>query len=69
MSILNFTLTTEQMKEISYNEGLEQGMETGRAEGMETAHLEDAKRLMSKGIPLDIIAECTGLTRESLEAI
>ena len=43
----------------------------GRAErkGIETAHVEDAKKFKAKGIALDIIAECTGLPLATVEAI
>lgn len=57
MDILNFTLTEEQKKKIYKDEGREE------------ARIEDARKFIAKGIPLDIIAKCTGLTMESLEAM
>ena len=61
MSILNFTLTTEQMKEISYNEGLEDG----RAEGMS----ECARKMKSEGIDFSVINSVTGYSIAAIEAL
>ena len=61
MSILNFTLTTEQMKEISYNEGLEQGMET--------AQEKIARNMKADGISVETIMKYTSLPRGRIEAV
>ena len=40
-----------------------------RLEDLAEAHAEDARRFKAKGIPLDIIAECTGLPLSIVEAM
>ncbi len=50
-------------------EGIAQGIAEGEAKGAETKAIEVAKNLKSLGIPLDKIAQATGLTKEQLEAI
>ena len=44
-------------RDIAYEEGVEKGMKQGK---FETAR-ENAKKLLSKNVSLEIISECTGL--------
>ena len=53
----------------AYMEELDKGKQLAMAEGRKSAHTEDAKRFKAKGVPLDIIAECTGLPLAMVEAI
>ena len=46
-------------------EGLEQGLKRGREEGL----VETAKNLKCNGVPLELIAKCTGLSIETIEAL
>ena len=46
-------------------EGMEKGMEKGRKEGMEKV----AKGLKAKNIPVEIVIETTGLTKEDIEKL
>lgn len=48
-------------------EGLAKGKAEGKAEGMLTANLEAAGKLKNAGVALDIICQCTGLTREQVQ--
>lgn len=50
-------------------EGLEKGMEEGRKEGEREAKLETARKLLDKGIDIEIIADVTGLSVEELEEL
>ena len=54
-------------------EGLEQGLIRGREEGREEGEkmkaFETAKNLKTKGIDFSIIAECTGLSIETVGAL
>ena len=45
-------------------EGLEKGRAEGRAEGEENAKIETAKRMLTKGMPIELTAEISGLSVE-----
>ena len=48
-------------------EGLNQGLERGRAEGARKAKLETARAMLARGMDMETVLEITGLDRESLE--
>ena len=54
-------------------EGLEQGLKRGREEGLEEGReegrVETAKNFKCNGVPLELIAKCTGLSIETIEAL
>ena len=50
-------------------EGRMEGREEGREEGLKMKALETAKNLKTKGIDFSIIAECTGLSIETVGAL
>ena len=62
-------MTFEQELNIRYKDGLKKGREEGRIEGKEAEKLETAKALKRKAIPIEVIAECTGLSPEQIEAM
>ena len=49
--------------------GHAEGLAEGRAEGRAEEKLENARRMKSKGYPLDDIADITGLTIEEIEKL
>ena len=59
----------EQGIEIGKIEGREQGIEIGKAEGLAQGKLEMALVMKRKGIPLEVIAECSGLSLEDIERL
>lgn len=61
------TIDTE--KKISWEEGHEKGREEGFEEGQEKKTIEMARNLKVKGIPINIIVECSGLTEEQINAL
>ncbi len=52
-----------------FKEGLMEGRNEGRLEGRIEERRETARRMKSRGIELDIIAEVTGLSREEIEEL
>ena len=58
---------------VARTEGLEQGrtegLEQGRSEGAAQEKREIAKNFKHAGIPIDVIAENTGLTAEEIERL
>ena len=45
--------------------GLKQGLEQGRYEGQ----LELIRKMLSRGLPLEVVSDATGLSLEELEAL
>ena len=48
---------------------MEEGRKEGRKEGEREAKLETARKLLDKGIDIEIIADVTGLSVEELEEL
>ncbi len=46
-------------------EGIMEGMEKGREEGL----LEAAKKMLAEGLSVEIVAKCTGLSKEQIEKL
>ena len=61
------TIDTE--KKISWEEGHEKGREEGFEEGQEKKTIEMARNLKVRGIPINIIVECSDLTEEEINAL
>ena len=49
--------------------GLKQGMEKGLQQGIQQAKNETAQNLKNNGVSIEIIAKCTGLSLEEVEAL
>ena len=52
----------EKNKKESFEKGEKEGFEKGEKEGVEKV----AANLLSKGVPIETIAECSGLTQEQI---
>jgi predicted transposase/invertase (TIGR01784 family) len=52
-----------------YLEGMEKGMEKGRAEGIATANRANACRMKADGMPTELIMKYCGLTQQEIEAL
>ena len=61
----NYDMTMETAIDEAREEGLEQGIERGRHEGQ----LELIHKMLSKGLPLKVVSDVTGLSSEELEAL
>jgi predicted transposase/invertase (TIGR01784 family) len=48
-------------------EGIKEGIQKGREEGLKQKARETAKRMISDGIELNVIAKYTGLTEEEIK--
>lgn len=60
----NYDMTMETAIDEAREEGLEQGIERGRHEGQ----LELIHKMLSKGLPLKVVSDVTGLSLKELEA-
>ena len=63
--IMDRTSEIRTAKEIGVKEGLEEGIK----EGINKEKREIAKRMLQKGMPLESIAEITGLSKEIIEQL
>jgi predicted transposase/invertase (TIGR01784 family) len=50
-------------------QGREEGLKDGREEGRENERIEVARRMLEKGISMDLIIETTGLTKEQVTVL
>ena len=61
----NYDMTMATAIDEAREEGLEQGIERGRHE----RQLELIHKMLSKGLPLKVVSDVTGLSSEELEAL
>ena len=54
---------------VQRQEAYENGMEQGIQQGSQQKAIETAKNLFLKNIPMDIIAECTGLSIDFIKTL
>ena len=59
------TTIAEQLEQ----KGIEKGIEKGREEGREETLINMTRSLLQQGVDLNIIMQCTGLTREKIESL
>ena len=73
----NYDMTMEtaidEAREEGIEKGLEQGLERGLKQGLERGRheerLELIRKMLSKGLPLEVVSDVTGLSLEELEAL
>ena len=49
--------------------GLQQGLQQGIQQGIQQTKIETARNFKANGVSIDIIAKCTGLSIEAVEAL
>ena len=63
----------DEEKAKSLKEGIEagkaQGLQEGKAQGLQQSKIEIAKKMLSKGMPLDLIVVMTGLSEEEIKKL
>ena len=74
----NYDMTMEtaidEAREEGIEKGLEQGLERGLKQGLERGRHEERLefafvKMLSKGLPLEVVSDVTGLSLEELEAL
>ena len=69
----NYDMTMATAIDEAREEGLEKGLERGIEEGLERGRhegkLELIRKMLSKGLPLKVVSDVTGLSSEELEAM
>ena len=64
-NVMDYAVTTARRE--GKEEGIEEGRKEGIAIGEERGVLKTARQMKQKGIALDLIQECTGLSDEEIE--
>ena len=66
----NYDMTMETaIDEARLEKGLERGIEQGLERGRHEGQLELIRKMLSKGLPLEVVSDVTGLSSEELEAL
>ena len=50
-------------------EGLAEGLEKGKEEGEHNAKIATARNMLSKGLDIELVSQCTGLTIEEIKVL
>lgn len=53
----------------AHRKGIKEGKEIGRAEGIDEANRENARKMKVLGIAVDVIVQVTGLTAEEIQGL
>ena len=61
----NYDMTMETAIDEAREEGLEQGLKRGRYEGQ----LELIRKMLAKGLSLEVVSDVTGLSLEELDGL
>ena len=64
-----FLMDMENLKEYGYELGKKDGINEGIKEGEMNEKIKTAKKMLEKGINIEIISECTSLTKEEIKTI
>ena len=56
-------------KNLKRNKGIAKGTEQGKNEGEMNGRLKNARRMKTKGYPIDDIADITGLSTEEINSL
>ena len=66
LAIMDYNTGMHQSKEDGRAEGRKEGIKEGRKYGIREEKLKVAKKLLEKNMPIDEIAEITGLTKDEI---
>ena len=66
---LMYKMDQKAVEAAGYDKGLEEGIHKGKIEGEKEKSIKVAKTMLKKGIPVEVIIECTELTKEEIERL
>lgn len=64
-----YIMDQNAIQEYGYCRGIEEGVEIGKNDGIQFEKIETAKKMLAKKMPIDVIIEITGLSKEEIENI
>ena len=59
----------QQGRQQGRQEGIQQGMQRGMQQGMQKGVKQTARKLLEQGVPIEVIASATGLSREEIKKL
>ena len=65
----NYDEDIAAQRQEAFDDGVSQGIQQGISQGCQQAKIETAKNMFSNNISLNIIAECTELSTETVEQL
>ena len=68
MNIHDQDITKEAYEE-GLSAGLQQGIQQGEARGLQQGKYETARNMLNRNLPIEIVCECTGLSKDVIENI
>ena len=72
MNIHDQDITKEAYEEglsAGLQQGLQQGIQQGEARGLQQGKYETARNMLNRNLPIEIVCECTGLSKDVIENI
>ena len=68
MNIHDQDITKEAYEE-GLSAGLQQGLQQGEERGLQQGKYETARNMLNRNLPIEIVCECTGLSKDVIEKI
>lgn len=62
-------LHDRDIKVLAFKDGKKEGIKEGEKQGRLKTKIETAKNMLAKNIPVEVVAECTGLAVEEVEKL
>ena len=62
-------ISREEGRQQGKEEGLAEGLEKGKEAGAYEKAIETAKNMLSKGLDINLVSQCTGLSVEDIEKL
>lgn len=66
---LAMNLHDRDIKVLAFKDGKKEGIKEGEKQGRLKTKIETAKNMLAKNIPVEVVAECTGLAVEEVEKL
>ena len=66
---ITMNLHDRDIKVLAFKDGKKEGLVEGEKQGEIKAKIETAKKMLEKNIPVEVVAECTGLPLEEVEKL
>ena len=68
MNIHDQDITKEAYEE-GLSAGLQRGLQQGEERGLQQGKYETARNMLNRNLPIEIVCECTGLSKDVIENI
>ena len=66
---LTMNIHDQDITKEAYEEGLSAGLQQGEERGLQQGKYETARNMLNRNLPIEIVCECTGLSKDVIENI